>query len=62
MRRLAVATLTAAALAAPLASAHATPQCLSKVLLERHDGYTVVNVPTSRCGWTSIVIPVGLPV
>jgi hypothetical protein len=58
MRRLVLAAALAAAVT-PLA-AHATPQCLSKVLLERHDGYTVVNVPTGRCSWTAIVVPVGI--
>ncbi len=57
MRRLALAAALAAALA-PLAPAHA--DCYQKVLLERHDGYTVVNVPTGRCGTTSVTVPVGI--
>lgn len=56
MRRLVLAAVLAAGLA-PLAPAHA---CYQKVLLEQHDTYTVVNVPTSRCGTTSVTIPVGI--
>jgi len=59
MRRLVLAATLAAAVA-PLAPAHAQVPCFAKVLLERHDGYTVVNVPTGRCSWASIVVPVGI--